>query len=48
MIDFTKCEIDPFRAYAGSNGGKISIIYKGSHYMLKFPPSALNVPDMSY
>ncbi len=48
MIDFTNCAIDPFRAYSGSNGGKISIIYENEHYMLKFPPTALKVPDMSY
>lgn len=48
MIDFTSCTIDPFQGYGGSNGGKICIIYEGERYMLKFPPTAPNVADMSY
>lgn len=34
MIDFTGM----FKTYAGSNGSKISAIYKGERYMPKFPP----------
>jgi len=39
MIDFSFCEIDPFRAYGGGNGNKIGIVYRGKTYMLKFPPA---------
>lgn len=48
MIDFTDCQVDPYRAYSGSNGGKIGIIYKNEAYMLKFPPAVPSLPDMSY
>lgn len=34
--------------YAGANGGKISVIYEGEQYMLKFPPKAVRNIDMSY
>lgn len=34
--------------YAGANGGKISVIYAGEQYMLKFPPHAVKNKDMSY
>jgi hypothetical protein len=26
------------KTYAGANGGKISVLYNGEQYMLKFPP----------
>ena len=38
MIDFSTCQIDPFRTYGGGNGNKIGILYEGATYMLKFPP----------
>ena len=38
MIDFSRCQIDPFRTYGGGNGNKIGILYDGATYMLKFPP----------
>ncbi len=48
-IDFTNCEIVLGRAYNGANGKKISIVYEGEQYMLKFPPSAEKKPtDLSY
>ena len=37
MIDFTGCQIDPFRAYDGANGSKICVLYQGERYMIKFP-----------
>ena len=36
------------KAYAGANGNKISVIYDGEQYMLKFPAQAKRNPDMSY
>lgn len=47
MIDFSTL---PRRnkAYAGANGSKISIIYNGDQYMLKFPPVPRKSSDMSY
>ncbi len=48
MIDFTDCGIDRLKAYGGSNGKKIRILYQGEHYMLKFPPEARKVKEMSY
>ena len=36
------------KAYAGANGNKISVIYQGEQYMLKFPPQAKLNKDMSY
>ncbi len=48
-IDFTNCEILLGRAYNGANGKKISVLYEGEQYMLKFPPSADKKPtDLSY
>mgnify|MGYP000905763212 CR=1 FL=1 len=38
MIDFSTCQIDPFRTYGGGNGNKIGVLYEGETYMLKFPP----------
>lgn len=47
IIDFTDL---PRRnkMYAGANGGKISVIYEGVQYMLKFPPHAVKNENMSY
>ena len=36
------------KMYAGANGNKICVIYEGSPYMLKFPPTAKRNKDMSY
>lgn len=36
------------KAYAGANGSKISVIYEGEQYMLKFPPTPTKNKDMSY
>ncbi len=48
-IDFTNCEILLGRAYNGANGKKISVLYEGEQYMLKFPPSAEKKPtNLSY
>lgn len=47
VIDFTTL---PRRnkTYAGANGGKISVIYEGEQYMLKFPPHSAKNRNMSY
>ena len=45
-IDFTQCPKILGRTYNGANGKKISIRYKGSAYMLKFPPSGSDKPTM--
>ena len=37
VIDFTHMP-QRNKAYAGANGSKISVIYEGEQYMLKFPP----------
>lgn len=37
MIDFTNCE-KKNKMYAGYNGSKLSVIYNGERYMLKFAP----------
>lgn len=39
MPDFTNCKRLLGNAYAGANGKKIGIEYRGEQYMLKFPPS---------
>ncbi len=36
------------KTYAGANGSKISVIYEGRQYMLKFPPVPTKNKDMSY
>ncbi len=46
-VDFTKLE-KRNKAYSGANGGKISVIYDGELYMLKFPPAAPRNDDLSY
>lgn len=35
-IDFSNCKIDKLKGYRGANGKKISVIYNGERYMLKF------------
>lgn len=47
MIDFSNLPRKN-KAYAGANGSKISIIYNGEQYMLKFPPVPRKSSDMSY
>lgn len=47
IIDFTNMQ-KRNKAYAGANGSKISVLYNGAQYMLKFPAAAKRNPDMSY
>lgn len=47
IIDFTKLP-KRNKMYAGANGSKISVIYEGEQYMLKFPPLPTKNKDMSY
>jgi len=47
MVDFTNMPTRK-KAYAGANGGKISVIYDGEQYMLKFPPYPKRNKEMSY
>ena len=47
VIDFTDMQ-KRNKAYAGANGKKISVLYDGEQYMLKFPSMAKKNPDMSY
>ncbi len=47
IIDFTALP-KKNKAYAGANGNKISVIYQGEQYMLKFPPVPKRNKDMSY
>lgn len=37
MVDFTNCQVKPYKIYGGANGGKICIVYNDVDYMLKFP-----------
>ncbi|MEA4911865.1 MAG: HipA domain-containing protein [Oscillospiraceae bacterium] len=46
-VDFTSLA-KKNKAYAGANGSKISVIYEGKQYMLKFPPVPTKNKDMSY
>ena len=46
-IDFTNLK-QRKKTYAGANGNKISVIYEGEQYMLKFPAYAKKNKDMSY
>ncbi|MFR2372831.1 MAG: hypothetical protein ACLS8T_35150 [Anaerobutyricum sp.] len=46
-IDFTHMP-QRNKAYAGANGSKISVIYQGEQYMLKFSPLPTKNKDMSY
>lgn len=47
MIDFTGLP-KKNKSYAGANGSKISIVYEGEQYMLKFPPHPSKNEKMSY
>ena len=47
MIDFTNA-VQKNKTYAGANGGKISVLYNGEQYMLKFPPFPTVNKEMSY
>lgn len=47
VIDFTKLP-KRNKMYAGANGSKISVIYNGEQYMLKFPPIPTKNKEMSY
>lgn len=46
-IDFTSLP-KRNKAYAGANGNKISVIYEGEQYMLKFPSVPKRNDNMSY
>ena len=47
VIDFTNLK-KRNKTYAGANGNKISVIYEGEQYMLKFPAQARVNKNMSY
>lgn len=47
LVDFTNCDTRK-KAYSGANGHKISIVYDGELYMLKFPFQAQRNENMSY
>ena len=47
MIDFTNLPIRN-KTYTGANGSKISVIYNGEQYMLKFPVYPSRNKEMSY
>lgn len=47
LVDFTELERRN-KAYAGANGNKISVIYQGEQYMLKFPSHAKKNDNMRY
>ena len=47
MIDFTDLPVRN-KTYAGANGSKISVLYHGEQYMLKFPPAPSRNQAMSY
>ena len=47
MIDFTNLPKRK-KTYAGANGSKISVIYEGEQYMLKFPSPATKNQQLSY
>ena len=47
MIDFTELPKKK-KAYGGANGSKLSVLYNGTQYMLKFPPHPFRNKDMSY
>ena len=47
MIDFINA-VQKNKTYAGANGGKISVLYNGEQYMLKFPPFPTINKEMSY
>lgn len=47
MIDFTNLPTKK-KTYAGANGSKISVMYNGDQYMLKFPANAPKNKELSY
>ncbi len=47
MIDFSGLQRKN-KTYNGANGNKISVVYNGNVYMLKFPPLPTKNKDMSY
>ena len=47
IVDFTNLP-KRNKMYAGANGSKISVIYEGQQYILKFPPPPTKNKDMSY
>ncbi len=47
-LDFTEPQVNKFRMYGGNNGNKISILFQGEYYMLKFPPKPSANLEMSY
>ena len=47
MIDFTNLP-KRNKAYGGANGNKLSVLYQGEQYMLKFPPVPSRNQNMSY
>ena len=48
-MDFSNCKRIINKAYSGANGKKISVLFEGKQYMLKFPPSGYNKPtELSY
>ena len=47
MIDFTNLPVRN-KTYAGANGRKISVVYEGDLYMLKFPGVSRINTEMSY
>lgn len=47
MIDFTNLPVRN-KTYAGANGSKISVVYDGELYMLKFPSVPAINKEMSY
>lgn len=47
MIDFTNLPVRN-KTYAGANGSKISVLYNGELYMLKFPALPSINKEMSY
>ena len=48
-VEFSSCRRIPGRAYNGANGKKIAVEWRGSCWILKFPPSATERPnDLSY
>ncbi len=48
LIDFTRCQVNKYRAYGGANGSKIHIRYQDEGYMLKFPPIPTLSKTISY
>ena len=47
MLDFTNCPMRK-KTYAGANGSKISVLYDGQQYMLKFPSAPSINKEISY